>query len=113
MSVANLSGPFVLAVLTHRRIHGIDAMRVLSTYLRCTMAAVLAGVLGGLRLPPPISSPARDTAARSWPCSSAGPSCSSSTSPGCALLRVPRARDLVGPAAAGSCASDRRPSIMG
>jgi putative peptidoglycan lipid II flippase len=46
MSVGNLVGAFVLAVLTHRRIHGIDAPRVLSTYFRCTVAAVGAGVLG-------------------------------------------------------------------
>jgi putative peptidoglycan lipid II flippase len=45
MSVANLAGALALGVLTHRRIHGIDTMRVLSTYLRCTLAAVLAGVL--------------------------------------------------------------------
>ncbi|HYJ75630.1 MAG TPA: lipid II flippase MurJ, partial [Kineosporiaceae bacterium] len=46
MSVANVLGALVLAVLTSRRIGGIDGMRVLSTYLRCTIAAVLAGVLG-------------------------------------------------------------------
>jgi len=46
MSVGNLVGAVVLGVLTSRRIHGIDAMRVLSTYLRCTVAAVVAGVLG-------------------------------------------------------------------
>jgi putative peptidoglycan lipid II flippase len=45
MSVANLVGALVLGVLTSRRIHGIDTMRVLSTYLRCTVAALLAGVL--------------------------------------------------------------------
>jgi len=46
MSVANTVGAVILAVLVRRRIHGIDGTRVLSTYLRCTVAAVVAGVLG-------------------------------------------------------------------
>ncbi len=45
MSVSNLVGAVVLGVLTRRRIGGVDAARVMSTYLRCTLAAVLAGVL--------------------------------------------------------------------
>jgi putative peptidoglycan lipid II flippase len=39
-------GALVLGVLTHRRIGGVDGMRVLSTYLRCGVAAVVAGVIG-------------------------------------------------------------------
>ena len=46
MSVANLVGAVVLAILVRRRIGGVDSARVLSTYLRCAIAAVLAGVLG-------------------------------------------------------------------
>ncbi len=46
MSVANLVGAGVLTVLTRRRIHGVDGRRVLSTYLRCAVAAVPAGILG-------------------------------------------------------------------
>jgi putative peptidoglycan lipid II flippase len=46
MSAANVVGALVLGALTSRRIHGVDGLRVGSTYLRCTLAAVLAGVLG-------------------------------------------------------------------
>ena len=46
MSAANVVGALVLGALTSRRIHGVDALRVGSTYLRCAAAAVLAGVLG-------------------------------------------------------------------
>jgi putative peptidoglycan lipid II flippase len=46
MSVSNLVGAVVLGALTRRRIGGMDTARVLSTYLRCTVAAVVAGVLG-------------------------------------------------------------------
>ena len=46
MSLSNLVGAGVLAVLTRRRIGGIDGARVLSTYLKCVVAALLAGVLG-------------------------------------------------------------------
>jgi putative peptidoglycan lipid II flippase len=46
MSAANVVGALVLAALTSRRIHGVDTLRVASTYLRCAVAAVLAGVLG-------------------------------------------------------------------
>ena len=36
----------LLGALTRRRIGGVDTMRVMSTYLRCAAAAVVAGVLG-------------------------------------------------------------------
>jgi putative peptidoglycan lipid II flippase len=46
MSVSNIVGAVALAVLVRRRIGGIDGTRVLSTYVRCAVAAVLAGILG-------------------------------------------------------------------
>jgi putative peptidoglycan lipid II flippase len=45
MSASNIVGALVLAVLVRRRIGGVDGARVVSTYLRCGLAAVLGGVL--------------------------------------------------------------------
>ena len=106
MSLSNLVGAGVLAVLTRRRIGGIDGARVLSTYLKCVVAALLAGMLGWRRPRRPTSSPERAPGGRSRHSSSAERP-AAGLRRGAAGAAGPRARDLAAVRSGGWSGAER------